>query len=135
MATPVVEATASATTSWFGQHSRMDAKALRTNVDFPFAGGTFPDDLGAFISRTVLDGTAPVRYVQHTHDNRWVLTDAVGDPNEEGALLVACIWHAIEHDATLEAMTDLPVGSEAVRDDPGCPWMSRAYDDEDEDDQ
>ena len=102
------------------------------DIHFPFEGGTFPPDLGALISRTVLDGKAPVLYVAHTHDNRWVITDAFGDPNASGALVVACIWHAIEGDRSLTSMADLPLGVEAVRDSPGEPWRSRSYEEEEE---
>ena len=104
---------------------------MRIRVDFPFTDGVFPADLGAFISRTVVEGRAAVLYVQHTHDNAWVLTDAVGDPNEEDALVVACIWHAIDQDPTLESMSELPCGVEAVRDFSGARWRSRSYEEED----
>jgi hypothetical protein len=99
-------------------------------VEFPFVGGAFPSDLGGFISVTVLERTAPVLYVAHNHDNSWVLTDAQGDPNDEGALAVACVWDAMKHDSSLFAIASLPVGWEAVRDKPGEEWRSRPFPEE-----
>jgi hypothetical protein len=99
-------------------------------VEFPFTADVFPSDLGGFISKTVLEGSAPVLYVAHQHDNSWAMTDADGDPNEEGALIVACIWDAIGHDASLSEIAWLPLGWEAVRDGPGEEWRRRPYPDE-----
>ena len=108
----------------------MPGMALRLRVASPFADGAFPPDLGAFISRTALEGSAAILYVAHLHDNAWVMTDARGDPNDEGAMLVACVWHVISQDSTLAGAASLPVGWEAVRDRPGEPWRSRPFDEE-----
>jgi hypothetical protein len=108
----------------------MTGMALRLRVEFPFADEAFPSDLGGFISRTALEGSAPILYVAHLHDNAWVMTDAQGDPNDEGALLVACVWHVISQDPTLADAASLPIGWEAVRDWPGEPWRGRPFDEE-----
>ena len=105
---------------------------IRLRVEFPFDGGVFPPDLGGFVSTTVVEHRAPVLYVAHNHDNSWNFTDAHGDPNEPGALMVVCLWHAINEDPTLGAMASLPLGVEAVRDAPGEPWRSREFDQEED---
>lgn len=109
----------------------MSAMPVRLRIDpFPYQEGTFPADLGAFVSLTVLRGEAPALYAQHNHDNSWAVTDAQGDPNDDGALVVACIWDVIERDPTFEAIAWLPVGAEAVRDAPGEPWDWRFFEEE-----
>lgn len=108
----------------------MKGQALRMRVSFPFDEGSFPNDLGGYISVSALSGSAPILYVAHHSDNSWVLTDAQGDPNEEGALLVACVWDVVGRDPSLQEMSSLPVGTEAVRDRPGSPWRSRTFEDD-----
>jgi hypothetical protein len=108
----------------------MAGHALRMRTGHPFADGCFPSDQAAAISRSIVEGNAPVRYVCHHHDDSWAFTDAEGDPNEPGALLIVCVSHVTERDPSLLEMAALPPGSEALRDEPGEPWQQRAFDDE-----
>ncbi len=105
----------------------MTGHPLRLRVPQPFGDGRFPADLGAFISPSVLEGAKPVLYAAHNEDDTWVFFDNVGDPNEEGALIVACVWDAIAHDDSLGDIARWPPGVEAVRDGPGEEWQIRPF--------
>jgi hypothetical protein len=96
-------------------------------VPFPFPGERFPDDLGAVIQRTVLDGQHPARYVGHTAENDWVVGDGVDDPNADGACVAAHIRHVVDQDASLEALATLPIGFEARRDSERDPWAIEPF--------
>lgn len=89
---------------------------------FPFADGVFPQDLGAVVMKTVLDGQRPALHVVHTPDNAWAIADGLGDPNEPGACQVTHIWHVLATDPSLAELATLPVGFQADRDAPGRPW-------------
>lgn len=91
-------------------------------VEFPFPDERFPDELGAVVQRTILDEGQAVRYVGHTHENDWCLSDGVTDPNAPGATVAVHIRHVIDHDPTLEPLASLPVGFQAERDSPNEPW-------------
>jgi hypothetical protein len=97
------------------------------HIAFPFPGNRFPDNLGAVVQRTVLDGDEPSRYVGHTPDNSWVISDGVNDPNEPGACVAVHVRHVIDRDPSLEALANLPIGFEAERDSPGDEWTIRPF--------
>jgi hypothetical protein len=78
------------------------------HVKFPFPDERFPDELGAAIQKTVLDGQLPARYVAHTEDNSWLVGDDLSDPNVEGAAIAAHIRHVVDADPTLEPLATLP---------------------------
>jgi len=90
--------------------------------EWPFPEGAFPDDLGAVVQRTVLDGEEPAREVIHAADNSWIVGDGVNDPNLPGAVIATHIWHVIARDSSLLQLVDLPPGTEARRSDPGEEW-------------
>jgi hypothetical protein len=90
--------------------------------DFPFADGRFPDDLGAVVQKTVLEGQEPARYVGHTAENDWVVGDGLNDPNTAGASVATHMRHVIERDSSLAPLATLPAGFQAEREDPDHEW-------------
>jgi hypothetical protein len=96
-------------------------------MPFPFLDNTFPPNLGAVVQRTVLDGVEPARVVIHDDEGDWVVGDAVNDPNQPGASVVACIAHIADHDQAVAELAVLPVGHVAERDGPGSPWRITAH--------
>lgn len=99
---------------------------MRLRIPQPFRDDQFPLDLGAFISPSVLDGAKTGLYAAHNEDDTWVVFDNEGDPNDVGALIVACIWGAIAHDGSLGDIAGWPPGVEGVRDRPGGEWRIRS---------
>lgn len=92
------------------------------HLPFPFEGDRFPDQLGAVVQRTVLDGDQPARLVIHDADGSWLVGDGVNDPNEPGASVATHIWHAIERSSSIATLAGLPPGHAAEREGPGQPW-------------
>jgi hypothetical protein len=97
------------------------------HVKFPFPDERFPDELGAVIQKTVLDGQLPARYVAHTEDNGWVVGDDINDPNVAGAAIAAHIRHVVDADPTLEPLAKLPPGYQARRKSPNDPWEIQPF--------
>jgi hypothetical protein len=98
------------------------AAEMERFVGFPFPNERFPDELGAVVQRSILEGAQPVRYVGHTPENEWCLSDGVTDANAPGASIAVHIRHVIERDATLEPLASLPVGFQAERESVDDPW-------------
>jgi len=98
------------------------AVIVQRYVRFPFPDDRFPEDLGAVIHRTVLDGQRPARYVGHTIDNDWVVGDGVGDPNTDAACVVAHIAHVVGLDPSVGGLATLPIGFEARRPSTEAVW-------------
>ena len=90
---------------------------------FPFDGNVFPQDLGAVVMKSVLDGRLPALQVVHTPDNAWAIADGLHDPNEPGACEVAHIWHVLAIDRSLIELSTLPIGYQADREARGVPWI------------
>lgn len=103
----------------------MSGEPIRLRIDHPYPGDRFPADLGAFVAPSVLDGSRPALYVAHNEDGTWVVFDNEGDPNEDGALIVARLRHAVAHDPSLEEVASWPRGVEGIRDAPGLAWRVR----------
>jgi hypothetical protein len=93
------------------------------HVPFPFATERFPDELGAVIQTTVLDGKEPAREVGHTADNSWFVGDGVNDPNLPGAAVAMHIRHVVDADPTIERLSRLPLGCIATRRDRNDAWV------------
>jgi hypothetical protein len=91
-------------------------------VDFPFPDNRFPSRLGAVIQRTVLGGRLPARYVAHTDDNSWLVSDSITDPNEKGASVAAHIRHVVDRDPSIEQLATMPPGFHARRASIEQPW-------------
>jgi hypothetical protein len=91
-------------------------------VDFPFPGDRFPEQLGAVVQRTVLDGREPARVVIHDEDGDWLVGDGVNDPNEDGACVMACMHCVCDADQAVASLATLPVAYQAYRSDVGEPW-------------
>lgn len=107
------------------RRARSQPVEVQPDLPWPFADGRFPADLGAVIQRTVLDGTMPARNVLHSEDNHWLVGDGVNDPNVSDGCVVAHMSHVVQSNSSVDALADLPPGFEAVRNDPGQPWLRR----------
>src|SRR3954471_6281047 len=92
-------------------------------VEWPFPHGEFPQHLGAAVMRSVLTGHRPALRVAHLPEGDWAVADGVDDPNAEGAMTVAHIWHVLERDPTLFELASLPPGQVAGREAVGTPWI------------
>ncbi|MEV4654577.1 hypothetical protein [Micromonospora sp. NPDC049301] len=92
-------------------------------LPFPFSGDRFPDNLGAVVQRTVLEGREPAREVIHTDANSWMVGDGVNDPNQPDAVVATCIRHVIELNSSVAQLASLPLGQSAFRKNPGEPWV------------
>jgi hypothetical protein len=101
---------------------------MRRRVAFPFPHDRFPDELGAVVQRTVLNGESPARLVVHFDDNSWAAGDGVNDPNEPAALIATHIAHVIERNSSVAELATLQLGYEARRTGPGSPWVVRRHD-------
>lgn len=99
----------------------MAGEILR-DVPWPFAGDTFPPQLGAVIQKTVLSGQLRALVVIHDYENDWLIGDGVNDPNEDGACAIAHISHVTDADPSVSVLADLPVGWQATRSGPDEPW-------------
>ena len=99
-------------------------------LPWPFPDSRFPDDLGAVIQRTVLDGSMPALVVGHEADGGWYVGDGVNDPNLPGAAVATHIRHAIQRNTSIAGLATLPPGHEARRRWPGDPWITEAVEDE-----
>jgi hypothetical protein len=57
------------------QHLPMSREVFR-HLAFPFPDDVFPDELGAVVQQTVLDGSMPAILVVHTDENSWLVETA-----------------------------------------------------------
>ena len=97
------------------------------SLPWPFEQAEFPPNLGAVVQWTVANGDYPALFVGHAHDNSWLVGDGVSDPNVAGACAAMCIWAAIEHDSSMQALADLPAGWAAERDTASDPWRRAPF--------
>jgi hypothetical protein len=91
---------------------------------WPFPSGAFPDDLGAVVQLTVLNGSRPGLVVEHFEDGSWAIGDGLDDPNQAGASVATHIWHAIERNSSIAGLASLPPGYGARRRSPAEPWTT-----------
>jgi hypothetical protein len=94
---------------------------------WPFPDGRFPDDLGAVIQRTVLDGELPALVVAHSIDGDWLIGDGVNDPNLPGATVATHIRHVVDHDPAIGELAGLPPGRRADRRSAEDPWVESDF--------
>ena len=97
------------------------------HLAWPFEHGEFPSNLGAVVQWTVANGELPALYVGHTDENSWLVGDGVNDPNVAGGCAAMCIWAAINHNADMRELADLPIGWAAERDGPDEPWRRTPF--------
>ena len=101
---------------------RAARRALR-RPPFPYPDGRFPDDLPAYVQRTVLDGTRPALVVGHDADGDWYVADGVTDPAQPDAVAVAHLAHVVAHDPSIAGLATMAPGYEATRPAAGRPWL------------
>lgn len=102
------------------------------SLPFPFPGGVFPEQLGAVVQRTVLDGREPAREVAHYTDGSWSVADGVHDPNEPGGSVAAHLSHVLVQNSSVHALATLPPGHLARRNEPGDEWIVMVLDESEE---
>jgi hypothetical protein len=90
---------------------------------WPFVDGVFPNDLGAVVQITVLEGSMPALLVVLLDDGGWAVGDGTNDPNLPGASVATHIWHAIEWNSSIASLAGLPPGHQARRSGPGERWI------------
>ena len=96
-------------------------------ADWPF------DELvntATFTTRHVMDGSLPVLEVFHDHDGEWQFL--CGTTTEQADVKLVCMGCVLERDASLFALSDLPLGWCADRSAPGEPWIRDVFPEDDE---
>jgi hypothetical protein len=85
---------------------------------WPFAD---PPDVAVITLRQVFQEGKPVLHVTHDEeDGCWQFL--TGEIPEISQGIVVCLQHMIEHDPTLAALADLPLGWQAWRADRDAEW-------------
>ena len=90
---------------------------------WPFPGAEFPDDLGAVVQRTVLDGQLPALVVAHAANGDWMVGDGINDPNEPAATVATHMRHVVARDASVGPLAALAPGKRADRRSAADPWV------------
>jgi hypothetical protein len=99
---------------------------------WPFPDGEFPDDLGAVVQRSVLEGQRPALLVAHSSEGDWMVGDGVDDPNQPGASVATHIRHVVDRDPSIGPLAGLAPGRRAERQSASHEWVvgDFAYEDE-----
>ncbi|HEX6129190.1 MAG TPA: hypothetical protein VF071_09235 [Candidatus Limnocylindria bacterium] len=96
---------------------------MARRVPWPFPEGRFPEDLGAVVQRTVLDGELPALVVVHAADGDWMVGDGLNDPNEPRAAVATHLRHVVDRDPSVGPLATLPPGKRADREASAHPWV------------
>jgi hypothetical protein len=81
-------------------------------MTWPFAD---PPNVAVFTSRRILDGADWIHYVTHDEDDgAWQFHPSAGPTTEEEAAVVA-LKTIVDHDPSIAALADLPIGWHAWR--------------------
>lgn len=104
-------------------HEHHAVSDMTRRAPWPFPEDRFPDDLGAVVQRTVLDGELPALFVAHAADGDWMVGDGVNDPNLPSATVATHVRHVVTRDPSVGALATLPPGKRADRQSPAHPWV------------
>lgn len=104
-------------------HEHHTVSNMARRVPWPFPDGRFPEDLGAVVQRTVLEGELPALVVAHAADGDWMVGDGVTDPNGPGASVATHIRHVVDRDPSVGPLAAMPPGKRADRPSPTHPWV------------
>lgn len=104
-------------------HEHHAVSDMMRRVPWPFPEDRFPDDLGAAVQRTVLEGSLPALFVAHAADGDWMVGDGVNDPNEPGSTVATHMRHVVARDTGVDALATLPPGRRADRQSAADPWV------------
>ena len=104
-----------------------DSRLVESFVEFPFPDGRFPENLGVIVADTVMRGDQPVRYVAHTPDNDWWISDGVSDPTDADVCHLVHMSHLLDLDPAIQELASLPVGQEADRDGIDDAWQHAPF--------
>lgn len=103
------------------QLARPSAQAAHQNATWPFDQGP---TTAAITTRQVLDGEKDVLVVVHySDDHSWAFLCGTTDDKADGRVIT--MEHAVEIDATLRSIADLPPGSMACRESRDAAWEKR----------
>jgi hypothetical protein len=86
--------------------------------DWPFAEDPHQR---VFVSRCVVEDSAPIVRVVHDSDGDWQFIGPVDDPEDDGCIL-SCFHCVIEREPTIRALAKLLAGWRAFREAPGSDW-------------
>ena len=89
--------------------------------DWPFDS---PENLAVITLDRIMDGSKPILYVSHDHDDGgWQFLDD-GDVTEENARVVS-LRSITDRDSTIKQLADLPIGWHAVRVSVKARWIRK----------
>jgi hypothetical protein len=95
---------------------------MRFDIPWPFPNNRFPDDLGAVVMNSVLDGHRPALQVVHFETGDWGVADGTATPRVRN-LTATHLRHVLDRDPTLAELATMEPGYQADRDAVGEPWL------------
>ena len=81
-----------------------------------------PLETAVFTTTYVLKENKPILYVSHDADGAWQFHTANDGVDTTTAMLVT-LQNVLEHDATINEVSDLPLGHYASRESVGAAWV------------
>lgn len=109
------------------RHSpRAEPSEVEVAPPWPFPDGRFPQQLGAAVMVSVLEGSAPALQVVHFIDGTWGVADGVTIPDDH-SLVATHLWHILDSDPTLHQLASLPPGYQADRDSLSDAWVRSVH--------
>lgn len=102
---------------------------MRRDIPWPFPNDQFPDDLGAVVMNSVLDGRRPALQVVHFDTGIWGVADAIDSPSVRN-MTATHLRHVLAGDPTIAELAIMQPGNQANRDAVGDPWVIAPHYDE-----
>jgi hypothetical protein len=96
--------------------------AMRFDIPWPFPDDRFPDDLGAVVMHSILDGRRPALQVVHFEDGTWGVADAIDTPTERN-MTATHLRHVLDRDPTIAELATMGPGYQADRDVVDDAWL------------
>jgi len=81
-----------------------------------------PLDTAVFTTTFVLKENEPILHVSHDDDGAWQFHSGNAGVDTTTAMLVS-LQNVLDHDATVNEVSDLPLGHYASRESLGAPWV------------
>jgi len=95
---------------------------MRVDIPWPFPNDRFPDDLGAVVMDSVLEGRRPALQIVHFENGHWGVADAIDWPKVRN-MTATHLRHVLEQDPTIAELATMQPGYQADRDAVGDPWV------------
>jgi hypothetical protein len=99
-----------------------DEGVMRIDIPWPFPNDQFPDDLGAVVMNSVLDGRRPALQIVHFETGSWGVADAIDRPKVRN-MTATHLRHVLDRDPTLAELATMQPGYQADRNAVGDPWV------------